>query len=184
MESYENIIYLILGIPLGILASYLAWWIVSHKIIPNILFASVISNRHDTYRFAIMNNGKRNVIDVTIIAELIISGIDKVAPQNTSHVRLGLNKKYLIKISPKKLWTININTNKLPTQISKNFPNDTLQEILKNTKSKLRLSVFGYDSFSGAKKLYQSKYYTDKDIKNVYFKEELHFQTKTKNCFK
>ena len=72
---------LILGIPLGILASLLAWYILFHVIKPSIGFYAKIS-KHDgeeenSYRVKFINNGKRTIIDLEVFVRTRTKGIGR-----------------------------------------------------------------------------------------------------------
>ncbi|NKI33354.1 hypothetical protein [Croceivirga thetidis] len=166
-----EIIGLLIGIPLGILTSLLAWWILTHKIVPKVSFGKFISkvaipnSEKYKYRIGIKNSGKRDMLDVDIILELVVKGFDKAVPSNTSYIKLNLNKPKLPKLKKNGRWALSINLNKLPDSLN----GYSLEQLLSLKSARLRVLVFGYDGYSGARKVFESKDFKLKDIKEQLF---------------
>jgi len=101
----EMILSLIIGIPLGILASLIAWWILFHCIVPRLSFCSDISktqtednNSGYRYRIKMKNKGARDIIDVEFFARFRVQGLRKQTPKNWSNIDLKLSKKRIPKL--------------------------------------------------------------------------------------
>ena len=77
-----EILGIVIGMPLGIIASLVAWWILTHGLVPKIKYGPFLSKvkldgqDNYKYRIGIRNVGNRDMIDVEIIFELIIKGFD------------------------------------------------------------------------------------------------------------
>jgi len=170
-----EIVGIIVGLPLGIIASFIAWWLLTHAIVPKIKFAPFISkikikDKEDyKYRIGIRNVGNRDMIDVEIIVELIIKGFDVNVPTNTSHIQLKLKKSRLPKIKRKSQWALTINTNELPTSLRYKYKNCNFEDLLNIDNATTIIIVFGYDKFSGARKVFESNKYTANDIREELF---------------
>ncbi len=97
---------LISGFLLGILGSFIFWWIQVH-IAPKVSFREVITNikAEETKsgykdRIQFWNAGCRNIIDVEIFARLIIRGLDPDFPDNFSSYSIPLGYDRLPIILP------------------------------------------------------------------------------------
>ncbi len=183
----EIFISLILGIPLGILASLIAWWILFHAVVPKIEFSHDISkstaiDSKSGYRYRIKfeNTGKRDVLDLEIFARYRIQGIKQETPKNWSIIDLHISKERIpivkkggnkiIRIYPEK--TKHFENDMYPDEIQykKMKLSLTLEDIFKATdNTSLQIVMFGYDSFSGSRKVFESKKYYIKNIKQGLF---------------
>jgi len=174
---------LLLGFLLGIFASGIAWLIV-RLIVPRIHFVPEISkvpsadNKNGwRYRFQIYNIGKRDIIDLQLeclfYAKISSSNwLSTTIPfDKASSPKMragGLNAIYQVfpaKIDIKSHWNFDEN-------IMKKAKDGTilLEDLLSyNETAYLRIYIFGYDAFSGARKLFTSKEYKLNDIKEGFF---------------
>jgi len=121
------------------------------------------------YRIGIRNVGNRDMIDVEIIFELIIKGFDKDVLQNTSYIQLKLSKPRLPKIKKKSQWALTINTTEFPNSLLPKYKNCSLKDLLKIENSKARIIAFGYDKYSGTRKVFESQQYTVDNIEEKFF---------------
>jgi len=176
---------LLLGIPLGILASLLAWYILFHVIQPSIGFYGGVS-KHEyensgSYRIKFENIGNRTIIDLEVFIRFRVRGIGRfkknwnIAELETSVKRLPILIKggdRIVRIFPDKTeifleerWGQEINDRYNAGCLS-------LEDILTlGEKSQLRVYVFGFDEFSGSRRLFRSKWYQLEDICLKTFKE-------------
>ena len=169
----------IIGFVLGIIASMLAWWILTHGFVPKIKFASILSKVETInkgnykYRIGIKNVGIRDIIDVSIYFELLIKGFDLEIPTNTDHIPIGLRKNSIPRITSGNRWAIDIDLEKIPDYFKSRIKNhDTLEQIMNFDDCKARIIVMGYDKFSGSRKVFVSKEYTLEDIIEDKIKQE------------
>lgn len=174
------------GLLLGIAGSLLAWWILFHCIVPKIQFSDSLSKLPTTdencgwkYRFKIQNIGKRDLLDTQILARLSILGLQ--FPNSWSVVKIPLDwtalRDEIPRISKRQNRVCRIFFNRArELQDSAIFPEDIrakaadnsllLEELLAlGSKASVRIYVFGYDEFSGSRKLFVSKPYRITDIK-------------------
>lgn len=188
MEIIITVISLVVGIPLGILASLAAWYILFHCVVPEIRFSPYISkiNSDDgsnfKYRIKLENTGRRSIIDMELIAILRIKGISKIRPNNWILFYIQLDEPRILKLKPLREETprkvINLYTENLgPCSISEYMNcvayDKTLECLMSlGADSTLQLIAFGFDSFSGSRKLFESKKYTKEDIKFGKFKSD------------
>jgi hypothetical protein len=83
----------LLGVPLGILASLIAWWIVFHGFSPKICFATQLSrltSSEPLFRLKLVNSGRRSIIDCEVVAELRVKALAPSQPNNTWLIRIPL----------------------------------------------------------------------------------------------
>lgn len=182
---------MLLGVPVGMLSSFAIWWWVTHSMVPIIRFAYSISKRETDevksgfrYRCKIKNTGRRAIIDVEIIARLRIKGLREELPNNSVMIKLDVSSDRIPIIRPNRVKIITI----LPEMNDKfkhdPYPEDiqkkandgiiTLDDLLNIGKySYLIVSVFGYDEYSGTRKLFESKKYRKNDVKLGLFEKSM-----------
>jgi hypothetical protein len=187
---------LVVGLVFGIISSFIAWGILFHYLVPELQFAPEISKvglkkgEDDEsgyrYRFRIENAGRRDIIDIELIARVSIKGIRKENTWNTVHVPLSSDgsSSYRIpilrpakrgKVGQRKTIRLYPNsTNMLqgqsifPKELRDQAKDGTLllDNLLRlGSDAKLEVVAFCYDSFSGTRKLFISNPYTIKDIR-------------------
>ncbi|WP_461633274.1 hypothetical protein [Labilibaculum euxinus] len=169
----ENLVGILIGLPIGIIASLLAWWLLTHAIVPKVTFAPFLSKITDSknnfrYRIGFKNSGVRAMIDVQIIFELVIKGFDKTLPTNTSYIQLNLKKPKLYKVSKNTRWALTIDTKELPKSLAE-YKGASLEDLLRIENAKARVIIFGYDKYSGTRKMFESQKYIIADIKDEKF---------------
>ena len=170
----------LVGIPLGILTSLVAWWVLFHRIVPKIEFSPDISkfyfqNLGMKYRIKFRNSGRRGIIDMEVFPILRIRGLNHQLPDNLFNIRLNtslinnrisnLKENRVITLLPEN--TPKFGENIFPEYIREKYQSKelNLEDLFKiRNDVKLVIEVFGYDEFSGARKLFSSKPYTIKDI--------------------
>src|SRR5713101_1852592 len=72
---------------IGILGSFLAWFIVFRLLVPKVRFAEKISEvgiQHPRLRLKVRNDGCRDILDCEVMAEFRIRGLDRELPKNIS----------------------------------------------------------------------------------------------------
>jgi hypothetical protein len=181
----EIIISAIIGIPVGIMCSTIAWWILFRKITPKIEFSKDISrkikNEKSVLRIKFRNNGRRDIVDVQCYVRLYIEGLNPKRPNLIRVLELTLNlaewptltAKSKSKISEISLKDINdFETDSYPEHIrlKANEQTLTVEDLLfLGSSCKIQMTVFAYDAFSGVRKVFLSKNYTIDDIKDGSF---------------
>lgn len=177
---------IIIGFILGIIASILAWYILFHKIVPKVNFSDKVykqptEENPSGFRYLIkfQNIGRRKIIDIEYFAKLRIKGIyshrinswkaiyipfdDNRIPQVRSHRKD--HKRIILQLCP---TLINdIAKRSLPEDVKQKLRNETilLEDLMEfGRESELQIFGFGYDSFSGSRKVFESKIYRRSDI--------------------
>jgi len=72
---------------IGILGSFIAWFIVARIVVPRIRFAekvSAIGNQQPRLRLKVRNDGCRDILDCEVMAEFRVRGLDRELPKNIS----------------------------------------------------------------------------------------------------
>jgi hypothetical protein len=181
---------LFLGFFLGILSSLVAWWIATRLIVPSVKFSDDISKLEYEnsssgyhYRVKLENNGRRGVIDLEIFVIYRVKGISIRVPDNwyiayiESSIKripkLGKGMNRLISIYPEN--TEDFKKNNYPDDIQKSAiaKTLTLEQLLKIGKqAKIQIVAYGYDQFSGSRKVFESKFYRIEDIKLGFFEKK------------
>jgi hypothetical protein len=186
----DNEISVALSVPIGILCSFVVWWVLNFIISPKILFSKNISKipygNGFAYRFKFENTGSRDIFDIKLIAKLRIKSLIENLNNNYEVIYLPLDNDYIPLIESTRKRSARIrsvprielkyieekNLKYFPENISAAIKNGNpdLEEVMKlGSKADLQLFVIGYDSISGAKKIFSSKAYAPEDIKLGYF---------------
>lgn len=185
----ELILSQLVGLILGVGASFLCWWILFHKFVPKIEFSDKISilpnSLHEKaikYRVKIQNVGNRKVIDAEFRIKLRIKALMNDMPYNWQVFNIKTKDPTpFINVSNQKdkntfggmilYFEVNhddqfLNT-LLPQEINDKAKSKTLtiEDVLKLPYEKeLNVIVYGYDEFSGTRKMFVSKNYKEQDI--------------------
>ena len=174
----------LIGVATGLSTSFLSWWVLFHVIVPRIQFSKSISKRkskdhagHD-YRVKILNSGRRSIVGVECIARLIIDWEGKknwkafYIPMNPA----GERKTELPKIikNGNRVLILYVSliqgirkSGIVPDHIKLAAEEGSLEleAILSlGANAKLKIYVSGYDEFSGARKVFESRFYSYMDI--------------------
>ncbi len=184
---------LLLGIPLGVLSSLFAWWILFHLIVPKIEFSKKISkskldNNPSGYRYAVKmkNSGRRSIIDLELIARLRIRGLKPEYPNNWHPIDipmafnrvpelLPVKKRQFLLVVEFRIADIDAYSQSLlPNKLSTKVEAETilLEEVMSTgLESNLQVFLFGYDEFSGTRKVFASKKFLVDDISSGKFEK-------------
>lgn len=186
-----DIISFAIGMPLGIFASLVAWWIIYRGYAPKMKFSEVIAkqkNNHSGYKYFIKveNAGKRTIVDAEFFVQLRIRNLTPKSknlwkvlfiPLEYNHIpRMRSANKYGIRdaLSLRIERCDQIDSNIFTEEIVAKHAKGELQlEELMNLgeDADLQLISYGYDEFSGARKVFESKYYKKTDIHLGRFKK-------------
>lgn len=193
----QNVINQVIGFLVGVATNFVVWWFLLYGLSPEIKFSEVISKlkikNSDpskpkySYRCKFINSGRRDVIDVEIMARLTLKGIGRF-PKNWKHYYIPLSsdgeKSFRIpRMSPGYGYTrvmhLKINNAqwfKTDTFFPKEFREKATQKTLAledlfalDPSAYISIHVFCYDGFSGSRRLFTSKRYMVVDIQEGYF---------------
>lgn len=180
--TLDDVILVLLGAFLGIGSSGAFWWFQSHYFIPQIIFSEEIAEYPvgepvGVFRVKFINSGRRNIIDIRIIVRVSIYELGS-RPMWTSF-DLKHSTETVPVLAPGKNKLINLFRPELgvqPTVQMTQYVRDatqdvkSLRDLLKlGTDASVSVYAFGYDEFSGARKLFMSKFYDAHDIRTGVF---------------
>lgn len=182
MEILSDIGFIILGALLGIGSSGTFWWMQSHYWVPQIKFSKEmaeyeLSANQSFFQCAFENVGKREIIDLDIQVRVGILGflgatgwayhtvssnasrVPQLAPSNRRRVRAFDTRE--------KIQFLDAPSKSLRQEIEKCA---SLRDVLQlGEDAAVRVHVFGYDAFSGARKHFRSPEYRITDIRKGTF---------------
>ena len=183
---------------LGVITTLTGWYILSHYYVPKLQFSKSISktktndNRSGCiYRIKVENYGNRDIIDLEFYAKFRIRGLYPQFPGNRGIIGIPLSRSRIYKIKPVKkgereegkrdILSIHYDETKefskpiYPENIKMKSQNESLllEDIMRlGSSCTLQIIAFGYDVFSGARKMFESKRYSLADIKEGYFDDK------------
>jgi hypothetical protein len=180
----EIVISNLFGVATGLSTSFISWWVLFHAIVPKIQFSNAISKRkskdhagHD-YRVKILNSGQRSIVGVECTARLIIDWEGRknwkayYIPMNPSGERktelpkITKNGNRVLLLYVSLIQSIR-KSGMVPNHVKLAAEEGTLEleEILAlGSNAKIKIYVSGYDEFSGARKVFESRFYSCIDI--------------------
>lgn len=196
-----NMTELLIGIIIGLLASTVVWYVLYHYVVPSIKFFPKIY-KYETdenpsgykYRVRFQNNGNREVIALELFAKLKIKGLSKSAPPAWRAIYIPIDDFRIARLKPQKetgkRFTVQLliseisDTNQrclpLPLQQKCQHQELTLEDIMQaGTDATLEIVGFGYDAFSGKRKVFKSKRYTKQHIQAEWWLQQREEQTNT-----
>ena len=173
------------GFFLGLSASLITWWFLTHYLTPKIEFGSFVSKapygpnkEFNGNRVKIRNARQRPIHDVRIYAMVTVYGAVPGKPKNTLSFRIALNllgeEEYVtpvLKVTGNRVLRLMFEKTRsidassyIPIAIkdAMRTGNGDLVDLLKITdspKNHLKLYVSGSDSLSGSRKVFQSQAY-------------------------
>ncbi|MGY4767734.1 hypothetical protein ACXC9Q_12525 [Kribbella sp. CWNU-51] len=190
---HEQLISALIGSVSGIATSYLVWWYVARRLVSKILFSDAISVRPDfsaqgiaeglvKYRVKIHNSGRRAAIDLTIHAMIRSASRDPDAPDNVQLISLGVATVPAPRLDAKRGRTMNLKTELIP-EAHRRHLSEAHREALQNGKrvpleeilqwlgpgAIVRIWVSCYDEFSGSRRVFVSKDYSEADFTSRQF---------------
>lgn len=158
----------------GLIASYLLWHLLNKIKVPFIEFKSIICKSPSAgnlcgseYWVGFRNVGERAIIDLEIIAKLRVWGLFPNRPNRWHAIYIPLEDPRIPKTNTQKKRRRVTWVQLLPNDISTsarqilNLQNRRflcLEDLFITPESKLQIFVFGYDEYSGTRKLFESEY--------------------------
>jgi hypothetical protein len=170
----------LVGVPFGIAASIVAWFIVFRVIVPKFKFSeqinkipSVNQGEMPRYRVKLKNVGRRNTIDVDVFARLRVRNLSQrpefsrtwtivTLSSDTTHeprIPSGANRIVVLNLDD----TPELSNPKFTAALAGRA--STLEVLLSlGEKAELVVWVLAFDEFSGARKAFISKHYQLADL--------------------
>lgn len=186
INDFISLLKQVIAILIGVITSLAAWFVLFHLITPKVVFSSKISKTKVesyangySYRIKLWNIGKRDIIDLDVFIRLKIKGL--TSKENLWHT-IDFNKRFdkiiyfgkeenrIIPFYPNK--TGRFSENIFPKTIRDKVENGilTLEDVLGlGSKSFVRVYIFGFDKFSGSRKIFLSRKYFLNDIEEANF---------------
>ena len=178
---------LLLGAAIGLVLSYGQWHVLAHIIIPRIRAGEFVSNRlldntdprglRHLYRVRIRNVSRfRTILDLTVWSIVRVPRYDAQRPKLTGIIPVPVQDVPVPALSPRRMWYFSLFTEKIPESALRYLPRDIVETLKREEHvtletlltlrpgSHLRLYVAGFDKFSGARRVYQSRDYFIDDI--------------------
>jgi hypothetical protein len=168
----------VLSFLLGFGASYLVWYFLQHWVVPGIKFAEEL-NKYELpagrflYRAAFQNSGTRDIIDVEVIVRIGVK--EFMGATDWAYHSIKTNSSRIPVLSPGKRRIVRVFDMREPIEFidapslslrQKIVKCQTLVDILNlGTDGTVQIHVFGYDSFSGSRRHFESKLYRKGDIR-------------------
>lgn len=184
METLQDIGFVILGALLGVGSSGVFWWVQAHYWVPKIKFSKeiaeyVLKDNQSFFQCAFENVGKREIIDLDIQVRIGIKGFlgatgwaYHTVSSNASRVpNLGQNNRRRVRVfdTREAIKFLDAPSKSLREEIE---DCQSLREVLQlGQDAAVRVHVFGYDAFSGARKHFKSREFRKNDIRKGTFKE-------------
>lgn len=166
----------------GALASFVVWWLTTHYWAPSIRFSPELAeyelpDDNSFFQCAFENYGKRSIIDLEIQVRIGIYG--HLGANNWAYHLVRSNASRVPMLSKGNKRRVRVfDTREMIEFVDKpsislrgDIENcQSLREVLQlGTDGALRVHVFGYDSFSGVRKHFQSEPYRLGDIRKGTF---------------
>jgi len=179
----DLVLSMVVGFPFGVLSSFVAWWLLFHYFVPRISFSAQIrkTETEDTksrseYRVKVKNIGKRTMIDIELIARYRVKGVVPDRPNNWKWENLKVDSDRVPMIQPSTNRIFRIFPEQTESFKYAPYPDNirekaqegilTLEDLLGLKQgSEIRMYIFGFDNFSGARKLFVSQFYNISSIK-------------------
>jgi hypothetical protein len=167
----STLISLLIGVPLGIASSILAWWMLAHAIRPSlswheprfVLVPGSETAGYENLAIRLKNDSKRDAIDITIHGELRVDHMPTKDGVRRTLVRFPLNSPWMPLI--KNEAQIRVEQQNIPdwewdrlcgrVGVSKRNLKLVMQECERST---IRFYALAYDRFSGAKKIFVKEF--------------------------
>jgi hypothetical protein len=174
----EVVFSTLISVPTGILTSFVFWWWVTRRLAPRIAWSSVLvippaatrtGTDHDQPRVKTVNLGRRDAVDLQVKAQLRVPhDVDNIGSP-MSIVDLPTSVEWLPRLQHGSLRYVRLCLEQVPPAELRRVgavvgrelaPGCGLAEFLQDhPDATVRLYLFAYDEFSGARKMFVSPDY-------------------------
>ena len=169
----------LLSFIVGGISSFAVWWGLNHIWLPRIKFGEeickyAVSGNKALYVCALENSGSRDIIDIEVITRI---GIKKFkSSESWIYFSIKTNASEIPVLEPGRRALVRVfDEREAPTFIDRPPPSlrakidvcKSLEELLSlSPLTEVRVHIFGYDSFSGARRHFGSPTYSKNDIRS------------------
>ncbi len=177
-----QLLWQVISFLVGVSASFFVWWLTYHYWRPRVKFSEemaeyILPSGESLFQSVIENNGKRDIIDLEIHVRIGIKGF--LGVNQWAYHSVKSNASRVPVLSPGKMRRVRVFDTRdeiefvdVPSRSirDKIIACRSLRDVLAlGTESSVMIHVFGYDSFSGSRKHYQSERYTKHSIRKGTF---------------
>lgn len=182
MVTLADIGLVLLGAVLGVGSSGAFWWLQTHYWVPKIKFSDELAEyelngENSFFQCAFENVGKRDIIDLEIQVRFGIK--EYLGASGWAYHTVSSNASRVPKLACRKRRRVRVYDTREDVQFQ-DVPSMSLRNKIEacvslrdvlclGTDAAVRVHVFGYDSFSGARKHFVSPEYRRKDIRRGTF---------------
>jgi hypothetical protein len=167
----------LLSVPVGIFSSFLFWWWLARRLAPRVGWSSALvvppesaltGTDHDLVRVKIANTGRRDAIDLQVSAQLRVPREVDTAG-SLFIVDLPTSVPWLPRLRRGSYRYIRLRPDRIPAEEQARLRlvdgrpllgPDLVSTLARTPGAAVRLYLFAYDSFSGARKIFVSPDYT------------------------
>lgn len=169
----EIILSTLVSVPTGILTSFLFWWWFSRQLAPRIAWSDIMvappetdwtGTDHDMPRIKIVNVGRRHALDLQVWAQLRLPHEVNGAGSPVSLIELPTSVTWLPRLQRQSYRYVRMCLGRVPVAELERVgmdPGIDLPTLLRtHDEAAVRVYLFAYDGFSGARKIFVSPDYT------------------------
>lgn len=180
----SDTVSLMLGIPIGVMCSFLAWLIVTQGIRPTLRFEKLIDQVTDPrsaplFSVGFINSGRRDAVDVVTHARLRLRGLVPGRPERWLVMEVPTNNRSIPVARPRRRGGVRhvlvllpsaiapADRARLPEQLSVSLDEGSISllDLMRQASaSELTLSAVCSDRFSGARHVFQSRAFRCEDL--------------------
>ena len=178
LQRYE----FLLGIPVGVLTSFVVMWISQALLAPRLefsrdimVFPSSKNPRHFLYQIKVVNKSRRRLLDVSVRCRIAVFDVKAIESERWTYYNIDTTFPYSLVLG-RRDRIIHLHINKsISIAKSKWLPPALVEKcsrrelrlediFLAHDKVYCQVTVIGHDEFTGVMKLYESKPYWIFDI--------------------
>ncbi|GAA0269971.1 hypothetical protein [Cryptosporangium japonicum] len=168
----EIIISTLISVPTGILTSFLFWWWFTRRLAPRIDWSDLMAappetawtgTDHDMPRIKIVNTGRRHALDLQVWAQLRLPHEVDASGSPVSLIELPTSVTWLPRLQRQSYRYVRMCLGRVPPGELERCgvdPSTDLPTLLReHPDAAVRVYLFAYDGFSGARKIFVSPDY-------------------------
>jgi hypothetical protein len=179
----SGIVSHLLSVLLGFATSFFVWWLLNHRWIPEVTFASElamleIDAENAIYLSAFENSGRRDVLDVSVLTRIGVRNFN--GARGWIFFSIKTNANQIPVLPPHRRALVRVFDERDGLEFVDSPPKGLRLELEKCSslkdifnicpQVKLQIHVFGYDRFSGARRHYASPSYSKFNVRKGRYK--------------